>query len=208
MVASGDVGSGGIRRGRVLGGAKGEPRPSTSGQGLREAGGGSREAGFRADRYCAAESETAGSGQAAGVIHGGKAVPTGRGPRLERIAGFASSPELAAETAKLAEDSAPRVVFQAVLTLGAFHEGDSLRTLAAIASRHVEDRWFRAAVLSSRAASSPELVGALGAEFCARGTAGVEKHVLRFQLVRKLPGSSQVYRYLRLYTYGVASFFR
>ena len=81
--------------------------------------------------------------------------------------------ELADRAAHLALDPAPRVVFQAALSLGTL-PGDRLAALAAIARAHAEDRWFRAALLTSRAGSSPELLAAAGGGLVAGGASADE----------------------------------
>ena len=77
-------------------------------------------------------------------------------------------PELAKDIAGKVADPAPRVVFQAVFSAGEFPGPASTAALASVAGRQASDRWFRAAVLSSKAGSSTELAGALPADFLAQ----------------------------------------
>ena len=84
-----------------LGGAKNESRPSTSGQALGEDGGGSREAGFRADwvlcgrkRGCSQRASGWSKFMEVRLSHW-------EGLRLEGIAGFASG------SFEMPEDSIP-----------------------------------------------------------------------------------------------------
>jgi putative membrane-bound dehydrogenase-like protein len=58
----------------------------------------------------------------------------------------------------LAEDSSPRVRFRVALALGEATHPDTLEALAQIAARDGEDRWTRAAVLSSIGGSSAEFL--------------------------------------------------
>ena len=74
-------------------------------------------------------------------------------------------PELAAAIVSKVSDPSPRVVFQAALSTGGFPGAASTSALASVAARQASDRWFRAAVLSSKAGSSTELAIALPAEF-------------------------------------------
>ena len=58
-------------------------------------------------------------------------------------------PKLSGSLLAMAADPEPRVQFQTALTLGQLKDPRSLKSLADIATRHANDRWFRVAVLSS-----------------------------------------------------------
>lgn len=73
-------------------------------------------------------------------------------------------PELLNQLAGMVADPDPRVAFQLALSWGEFPPPQSLRPLAALTSQYVEDRWFRIAILSSRAGSSAELLKTLLSE--------------------------------------------
>ena len=60
-----------------------------------------------------------------------------------------TSPHLATALLKLAEDYDPKVRFQCALALGEVKNPDIVPALVKIASRDSEDRWTRAAILSS-----------------------------------------------------------
>ncbi|GAB2779059.1 hypothetical protein GCM10027275_23230 [Rhabdobacter roseus] len=59
---------------------------------------------------------------------------------------------------KKADDPSARVVLQAALSLGEFPARQVLPALAAIAEKRGDDPWFRMALLSSEAGSSPEML--------------------------------------------------
>ncbi|PHN02368.1 PVC-type heme-binding CxxCH protein [Flavilitoribacter nigricans] len=62
------------------------------------------------------------------------------------------------QMAKLVTDADPRVALQAALSLGVFSGPEVTSALADVMEQHGEDPWFRTAVLSSSAGSSPELL--------------------------------------------------
>ena len=60
---------------------------------------------------------------------------------------------------KCVEDSSARVAFQASLSVGEFSDREEVvAALAKVAEQHADDPWFRAAVLSSKAGSSAEML--------------------------------------------------
>ncbi|MCI0625643.1 MAG: hypothetical protein L0387_29035, partial [Acidobacteria bacterium] len=67
-------------------------------------------------------------------------------------------PELARDLIALSRDPAVRVCFQVALSLGQFSGKEMARALAQIASIHLDDGWFRTAILSSPVGSSLELL--------------------------------------------------
>jgi hypothetical protein len=67
-------------------------------------------------------------------------------------------PELAEDLIALTRDPAPRVRFQLALSLGQFSGKDIARALAQIAATHMNDGWYRTAILSSTIGSSLELL--------------------------------------------------
>jgi putative heme-binding domain-containing protein len=79
-------------------------------------------------------------------------------PRLAKSAGLR---EL---VLKLADDSEPRVRFQAAFTLGELRDEHALAALARIAVRDTADRWVRVAVLSSVSESGAKLLAQLRVE--------------------------------------------
>jgi putative membrane-bound dehydrogenase-like protein len=58
-------------------------------------------------------------------------------------------------------DSSARVAFQATLSLGQFSSKEVAPALAGVLVKHAGDPWFRMAVLSSKAGSSPEIIKSL-----------------------------------------------
>lgn len=70
-------------------------------------------------------------------------------------------PECLPLVIRMADDPANRVAFQAVLSLGEFSNKHVLPALAKAAEKYGQDSWFRIAVLSSEAGSSPDLLKAL-----------------------------------------------
>jgi putative membrane-bound dehydrogenase-like protein len=62
---------------------------------------------------------------------------------------LAKSPEVARAVLQLVGDVDPRVRFQWALSAGQFPDARAIPSLAALAARDAEDRWLRAAVLSS-----------------------------------------------------------
>ncbi|MEJ7693280.1 PVC-type heme-binding CxxCH protein [Daejeonella sp.] len=58
-------------------------------------------------------------------------------------------------------DTDKRVAFQAALSIGNFNNKEVVAALANVVEKYGEDAWFRNAVLSSEAGSSPELLKAL-----------------------------------------------
>lgn len=69
------------------------------------------------------------------------------------------SPRLQERVLALAEDPAPRVRFQAALTIGQFRHARTESALRAILARDVEYRWTRLAVLSSLAGGEAKVLG-------------------------------------------------
>ena len=67
-------------------------------------------------------------------------------------------PQLIPELVKATSDSSARVAFQATLSLGQFSTKDVAPALAKVLEMHYDDPWFRMAVLSSKAGSSPEII--------------------------------------------------
>ncbi|HVR74647.1 MAG TPA: PVC-type heme-binding CxxCH protein [Planctomycetota bacterium] len=72
-----------------------------------------------------------------------------------------SAPALRRQALRLADDPDPRVRFQAALTLGEVDEPEALDALARIAMRDADDRWARAAVLSSAGGRDDALLRAI-----------------------------------------------
>jgi putative membrane-bound dehydrogenase-like protein len=70
-------------------------------------------------------------------------------------------PACLASLEQLTEDSAIRVAYQATLSLGEYKDKGIIPWLAKTILRHGQSKWFRAAVLSSEAGSSVELLDAL-----------------------------------------------
>jgi len=70
-------------------------------------------------------------------------------------------PACLASLEQLTEDSAIRVAYQATLSLGEYKDKAIIPWLAKTILRHGQSKWFRAAVLSSEAGSSVELLDAL-----------------------------------------------
>lgn len=70
-------------------------------------------------------------------------------------------PTCLASLEQLTEDSAIRVAYQATLSLGEYKDKGIIPWLAKTIFRHGQSKWFRAAVLSSEAGSSVELLDAL-----------------------------------------------
>lgn len=70
-------------------------------------------------------------------------------------------PETLPQVAALVNDASPRVAFQASLSLGEFKGKEVVPALARVVQKHGSDAWFRMAVLSSAAGSSPDLMQAL-----------------------------------------------
>ncbi|CAG4989833.1 hypothetical protein DYBT9275_00391 [Dyadobacter sp. CECT 9275] len=68
-------------------------------------------------------------------------------------------PAIVARTA----DSSARVAFQAALSVGNFPAKQSAPVLAKVVEQHYKDHWFRMAVLSSNAGTSPDLLKSLAA---------------------------------------------
>jgi putative membrane-bound dehydrogenase-like protein len=62
---------------------------------------------------------------------------------------LSSSPALAARLLAVANDTEPRVRFQCALSLGALESNDTIPALAQIAVANLDDKWTRAAALSS-----------------------------------------------------------
>ncbi|MDX1984450.1 MAG: c-type cytochrome [Bryobacteraceae bacterium] len=106
--------------------------------------------------------------------------------------------QLGGDVLAMAGDSEPRVLFQLALTAGYIQHPRTLETLASIAARNVQDRWFRIAVLSSVSdrplemlrllltrggeALAPELMSLIGSR---RNPAELAQALL---LVEKIPG--------------------
>ncbi|MCI0624996.1 MAG: HEAT repeat domain-containing protein [Acidobacteria bacterium] len=67
-------------------------------------------------------------------------------------------PELVGELIILSKDPSPAVRFQIVLSLGQFSSKAAIKALASVAFNHIDDSWFRTAVMSSAAGSSLELL--------------------------------------------------
>ncbi len=67
-------------------------------------------------------------------------------------------PELITELTALTADSSARVAFQATLSLGQFEVKLVAPAMARVMEKHFDDPWFRMAVLSSKAGSSPEIL--------------------------------------------------
>jgi putative membrane-bound dehydrogenase-like protein len=76
-------------------------------------------------------------------------------PRLKNF------PKLAEEVLELANDENPRVRFQCALTLGELENPKVIPALAKIAERNPDDRWMRAAVLSSVKGRADDLLDAI-----------------------------------------------
>jgi len=70
-------------------------------------------------------------------------------------------PDMQSLIAQKINDPSLRVAFQAVLSTGEFNNADVATALAQAVTKYGEDQWFRIAVLSSNAGSSPELLKAL-----------------------------------------------
>lgn len=70
-------------------------------------------------------------------------------------------PACLASLEQLTEDSAIRVAYQATFSLGEYKDKAIIPWLAKTTLRHGQSQWFRAAVLSSEAGSSVELLDAL-----------------------------------------------
>ena len=66
-----------------------------------------------------------------------------------RLSEQADSPSVVTRLLDLVEDPDPRVQFQLACTLGLLPESESFRPLTQILTRHLEDRWFQIAVLTS-----------------------------------------------------------
>jgi putative membrane-bound dehydrogenase-like protein len=79
-------------------------------------------------------------------------------PRLK------SSPDLTSQVLKLAYDLDPRVRFHCALALGESNDRAAIAALARIATRDAEDRWTRAAVLSSVSRHPVEFMDAVLAQ--------------------------------------------
>jgi putative membrane-bound dehydrogenase-like protein len=73
---------------------------------------------------------------------------------------FAEQPGAEALAIAAARDDAPRVRFQAALSLGRWKSSASIAALAEIAQRDAGDPWLRTAVLSSAAEIAPQLLQA------------------------------------------------
>jgi putative membrane-bound dehydrogenase-like protein len=72
--------------------------------------------------------------------------------------------DLFERAAALSDDPDPSVRLQAALTLGQSRRPEATAALANLARRHGEDRWMRAAILSSAVESAPSLLSALRKE--------------------------------------------
>lgn len=59
------------------------------------------------------------------------------------------------------DDNSKRVALQAALSIGEFMNKDVVQALSEVIEKYGEDSWFRSAVLSSEAGSSPDLLKAL-----------------------------------------------
>jgi putative membrane-bound dehydrogenase-like protein len=70
-------------------------------------------------------------------------------------------PDLEAKLAARVSDTDRRVLFQLALSLGEFSGQKALGALAKLVTNHVEDRWFRTAVLSSKPETAVPLLQAL-----------------------------------------------
>ena len=66
-----------------------------------------------------------------------------------RLSERSDSPSVVTRLLDLVEDPDPRVQFQLACTLGLLPESESFRPLTQILTRHLEDRWFQIAVLTS-----------------------------------------------------------
>lgn len=73
-------------------------------------------------------------------------------------------PELLPQVKRVTGDSSSRVVFQSVLSLGVFPTSSVVDALSGVADEYGEDPWFQRALLSSRAGSSAEFLGALATD--------------------------------------------
>lgn len=87
-------------------------------------------------------------------------------PVREHAAQFAATrltadPAWLPRIAPLADDSHPRVRFQTAIALGATTSADAIEPLARIALRDADDRWLRAAALSSTAGREGNFLAAL-----------------------------------------------
>ncbi|WP_229311657.1 PVC-type heme-binding CxxCH protein [Larkinella rosea] len=67
-------------------------------------------------------------------------------------------PDLLPQLLKMTGDSSSQVALQASLSIGQFTTPVVVSTLAEVIQKHSENNWFRTAVLSSPAGSSPELL--------------------------------------------------
>lgn len=70
-------------------------------------------------------------------------------------------PELLPQIITMTNDPSNRVAFQAVLSLGEFKGSEIVPALTKVIAKYGQDQWFRTAVLSSDAGSSPEILKGL-----------------------------------------------
>jgi putative membrane-bound dehydrogenase-like protein len=83
-------------------------------------------------------------------------------------------PQLLSELIKATADSSVRVAFQATLSLGQFSTKEVAPAMAKVLEKYPNDPWFKMAVLSSKAGSSPEIIKSLstGGSFFREATPG------------------------------------
>jgi putative membrane-bound dehydrogenase-like protein len=88
---------------------------------------------------------------------------------------LAANARLAAQIKRLADDADPRVRFQVALALGELPDSDAVPLLARIAVRDAQDKWTRAAALSSVGGRVTEFLEAVLHEAAAARAAGLNE---------------------------------
>ncbi len=87
-------------------------------------------------------------------------------------------PELLPALAERVEDAAPQTAFQAALSVGQFNNATAVAALAKTVQKYKADDWFRKAVLSSDAGSSPAILQSLQQQGFFQGTDGAAQTFL------------------------------
>src|SRR5688572_3907690 len=116
-------------------------------------------------------------------------------------------PDLEPKLAARISDTDKRVLFQLALSLGEFSGEKARGALAKLATSHVEDRWFRTAVLSSKPETAVPLLQALLRENKFFSKPGAEKEKLLEELAAMIGASqdrAKIGRFLDLITGSAA----
>jgi putative heme-binding domain-containing protein len=103
----------------------------------------------------------------------------------ERFLNSTAGASLESRLLALAGDPSPHVRYQLAFTLGELHSPARVPALATIARRDAGSRWSRAAVLSSLAAETSEMLGQVTTWFTAASTAGTPGEG-EFEFLRQL----------------------